>query len=187
MAKKEREIKLPNKTTMNLLVVENDNSKQLPYFLVGLVVVGICAFLFAQFLVINRLNKLNVLQGEVSRLQQAYNEQLQYLSDYDQVKEKYSRYTTVYLTKDNERIVDREEIIDLINESIKDLGSSSSFSIVDNSVSFVVLTENQNDLARIRSNFEKSPIVKDVELASSTTTRDGVQSTINVRVVMEER
>ena len=37
MASKNKEVKLPNKTTMNLYVVENDNAKQLPYFLVGLI------------------------------------------------------------------------------------------------------------------------------------------------------
>lgn len=185
MASKNKEVKLPNKTTMNLYVVENDNAKQLPYFLVGLIFVGIFAFLFAQFLVVNRLNKLNVLQGEVNQLQQTYNAQLEYLADYNDVKEKYSRYTTVYLTADNERIVDREDIIDLINEAIGDLGYSTSFSIVDNSVNVVLVTNNQNDLASIRSNFESNSLVKSVELVSSATTRDGVQSTINVVVYME--
>ena len=185
MAKK-KEIKLPNKTEMNLYVNDNDNTKQLPYFIVGVIVIGILAILFAQFLVINRLNKLNALQNEVNKLQSEYNAQLEYLKDYDEVKEKYRRYTTVYLTKDNKRIVDREDIIALINSSIEGLGTSSSFSIVDNSVSFVVITADQNDLASIRNNFENNSLVTDVEVSQSSTTSEGVQSTIIAKVAVEE-
>ena len=179
---KEKEIKLPSKTEMNLYVNENENSKQLPYFLVGLAVVGVLVFLFAQFLVINRLNKLNALQGEVNDLMYEHNQQLEYLRDYDEVKEKYRRYTTEYLTADNEKIVDREDIINLINRAVEEYGKTYSFSISDNAVTISVITDNQDELASIRNVLEKSKYVESVEVSSTSNAGEGVKSTLFMKV-----
>ena len=182
---KNKEIKLPNKTTMNLYYKENAKENNVPMFIVGLVLIAICVFLFTQFLVVNRLRKLNQLQGEVAVIQSEYDTKLRYLADYDEVKENYRRYTTEYLTKDKEKVVDREKIIHLLENSVEGLGTINNYMIVDNNVSLKVITKDLETVEAIKRNLDGNSYVTDVTIYTAATTNAGITSSIVFNVSQE--
>lgn len=157
---KEKEIKIPNKTSMNLYQIETKGNS-VPGFIVGLVIVAIVAFLIAQFGVISRLNKLNALEAEVSvvrtRLDAYENEML----EYPKTKENYLRYSDAY-SRGAVVYVDRITIMELLESACADLGSFSSFSISGNSVTVKVYTKSLEDFDLIKNRLDSYELVTSV-------------------------
>ena len=170
MAKKEKEIIIPNKTSMNLYQVDN-RGNNVPAFLIGLVVVALVAFLIAQFGVIARLNKLNKLENEVAQIERVLDDYHHEMEEYPVSKENYLRYSDAY-SKNSIVYVDRIEIMDLLENACRDLGNIISYSIVENSVSAKVNTASLEDFNKIKANLDASKLVDYVTLISSTDVSD---------------
>lgn len=176
MAKK-KDIKIPDKSTMNLYQPDRTGNS-IPGFIIGLILVGICTVLFSQFLVIGRLNKLAAKQAEVSRVQSQLTMMQDELMDYPKVKEDYIRYSDSY-AEDAEKLVDRITLISLLENVTKDLGSVDSISVKSNSVTIKVITNNLDKLTSIKERLEESGMVRNVTVYSAQrSTGDTVSSVV---------
>ena len=157
---KEKEIKIPSKTSMNLYQVETKGNS-VPGFVIGLVIVAIVAFLIAQFGVISRLNKLNALEAEVAVVRNKLDAYENEMKEYPKTKENYLRYSDAY-ARGAVVYVDRISIIELLESACADLGSVSSFSISGNSVTVKAYTKTLEDFDLIKNRLDANELVTSV-------------------------
>ena len=157
---KEKEIKIPNKTTMNLYQVDKKGNS-VPGFVIGLVAVGVVCILVAQFGVINRLNKLNAMQSEINAIQSQLNEYQAEMAEYPKVKEDYLRYSDAY-SRDSIVYVSRIRIMNMLEDACADLGTLVSYSISNNTITVKVNTKTLEDFDKIKMNLDSNKYVTSV-------------------------
>lgn len=151
----------PQKRTMNLYIKEksvNSPSTVIPVALVLAVFIA----LFTKIGVLDRMERVNQLRSSV-REEQARLEQMQEsLADFDEVKEKYQRYTGAHMTAEETELVDRGEIISIVEKNVMSVGKCPSVTIRGNSVSLIVQVSSLDEVATIREKLESCGKVKDV-------------------------
>ena len=179
-----------DKTSMNLYIKPKDGNS-LSVVLPTMIIVFVIVALFAKFAVIDRLVALSKLQDEET----AINSQLSILqtemTDYEQVRSDYRRYSGKYLDDEARGYVDRIEIIELLDRVVGNLGMVSSIDIKGNTVSVKLTASSLSDIAVMRANLEAEEIVgkisvKTADRASQTYTPLSVSSsfvfTVNIPV-----
>ena len=188
MAVREKQVKIPEKKTMNLYQVDN-RENSVPMFIVGLILIGVFVILFCQFAVINRLREVNNLESELNALQSTVYTMQNELQDYDEVEEKYYRYTDSYMEEDTSVLHDRIDVLDILERTTMNLGTVNRITVSGNSVGFTVRTDNLDDLAKIEKNLNNNSSVSDVSVytASSSNNTSYVESTVTFRVLEEDR
>ncbi|MGI6072134.1 MAG: hypothetical protein ACOX75_03860 [Lachnospiraceae bacterium] len=178
-AKKEKNLKLPSKKTMNLYQNEiTDNSWQrvIPYAILIIIVIAV----FIRFGVFQRISKLNNLSAQVSRAQLQLEELNKSIEDYYEVEAEYIRYTDNYMLEEEGALVDRIKIINLINEAVKNTGKINSFSIEGNTVRIQVDVMILDDARIIRKQLEKEDWVENIYV--NTAVKDSNKTGSNVLV-----
>ena len=162
-------LKLPKKQTMNLCAREksdNSLSKVLPVFLLLVIFVAV----FAKFGVIDRFAALSETRSRYEAAQTQLAELNSSLSDYDQVQEDYYRYTKHYLTADELALMDRVELLDLLETKSRNLAYITSVSITGNAAVIKVRADTLADVATLRLSLEKADGVTGVTVYNADTT-----------------
>ena len=179
---KEKQVKIPDKTTMNLYQVDTKGNN-IGAFAVGLVIVAVAAFLIAQFAVIGRLNKLNKLESEVNQVQNVLIGYQNEMLEYPQVKEDYLRYSDAY-SKDSEVFLDRIKIINLLEYSCEGLGTITSYNISNNEITLRVNTKSLDDFNQIKARLDNNRYVVNASPISSDdrSLKDTVVNVIRINV-----
>lgn len=160
--------RLPQKRTMNLALIPNDDNnlrKVLPLA----VLLAAVVLLFAKFAVTDRLAALSEARERYEQSRASLAEMNQALEEYQNVREKYVRYTDNYKDDTEYTIVDKTVIIKLVNETVSGLASVDTISAVDNEVSLEVLTSDLNNVAYIKTRLDNEPLVKSVSVYTANT------------------
>lgn len=152
---------LPQKRTMNLYVDEKTVNSPSVVIAVG-VVVAVFIALFAKFAIIDRYAKLDAFRAEVNEVQQQLTLMQNKLAGFDEVQDQYRRYTDHYKTEEEASLVDRGDIIEIIEKNVMTVGKCPSINVKGNSVSIVVQVEALEEVATIRENLEACGRAKNV-------------------------
>ena len=151
---KKKNIKLPAKTKMNLAQKDREEVDLAQVIPITIALIAF-VFLFSRIGVIDRLNKINEMSNENEALRNKIEELDKKLADYDEVKEKYRRYSTNFLNEDELALVGRLDIIHMLEECVGDLGYVSGISIKNNNIVFGVQAKNLDDIGIIKKNIEE--------------------------------
>ena len=116
-----------------------------------------------------KLQELSILKNDVATIELEVNQLNKEMEDYQAVKKEYLKYSDSYI-KDTIVFVDRIDIINLIEDSCKDLGSISSIAISDNEITLKVVTKNLSDFEKIKANLNSKDLVTYVNPISSDDT-----------------
>ena len=160
--------KLPSKTTMNLYQPVKDEN-DLKTFIPGLIIVIIVVLLLAKFGVVGRIQHLNELESQVATQQQLLDSMVSQLTDYDDIKTKYIRYTKNYMSDEEGGVVDRIRIIDLISNKVENIGKVDSININGNTVSLAVIVSKLDQVRQIRKQLEGVDWVSNVVVYTAST------------------
>lgn len=184
---KTKQIKIPDKKTMNLYQANIVKGNSVPKFVLGLICIGLAVVLISQFGVITRLNSLNKLQSEVNAIQSQVNAYQQEMLVYPEVKEEYLRYSNSYTT-DTMIFVDRVDILNTLEKACSGLGDINSVNIIDNTITVKVTTKSLSDFDRIKMYLDSSELVKSVTPVShdDTSIAGVVSSVFKFTVTNEE-
>ena len=163
--------KLPSKRRMNLYVkVKDGNSWQVFVPLaIFLVLVVLCIYRLG---VVDRLNKLNNLQQENSHLEAQLNTLNEQLSKADELEEEYRRYTTGYLREDEQGLLKRSRIFDMIEDCTANLAVVKSISIENNQVGLVVDIASLNDIEVLQDRLNAMPNVDEIKVSTARGTNN---------------
>lgn len=164
-------IKYPTKTTLNLVIhekTENSLSVVTPVF----VVLAIAIILFTKFAVIDRYIALNkaekTYEASVSQLHQI-NEKLK---GYDEVARKYHIVAKEYLTQEQAILVNRIELLDLLQNDLAGIGTFETIEITRNQVTLGVKATTLDKIRALRETLLKEEYVRNVTLDNATTTKN---------------
>lgn len=163
--------RLPSKKSMNLYVkVKDGNSWQ--------VIVPLAVFLAAVVFgiyklgVVNRLNKLNTLRQENSQLSAELDAINKKLDEYPELEEEYRRYTASYLQPDEQGLVSRERIFDMISDSADGIGTVTSENIESNSVGMTVDIASLEDIELIQERLNDMDNIDEISVSTARGTNN---------------
>lgn len=163
--------RLPSKRGMNLYVkVKDGNSWQ--------VILPLAVFLAAVVFgiyrlgVVDRLNKLNDLRRENSQLSAQLEAINKKLDEYPELEEEYRRYTVSYLQPDEQGLVSRERIFDMITEAADGIGTVTNESIESNNVGITVDINSLDDIERIQERLNDMDNIDEISVSTAKGTNN---------------
>lgn len=109
-------IKYPDKKTINLVRYETEKSNLKDILVIMLIVVGLIAF--AKFGILDQYDKLREAQRQYGIVQDQLTQLRQANARYDEVKAQYDEVTDWYMTTDEKAIVDKEEVIAMLEQDL---------------------------------------------------------------------
>ena len=160
--------KLPSKRSMNLYVkVKDGNSWQVFVPLaVFLALIVLCIYRLG---VVDRLNKLNELQQENSRLEAQLDTLNEQLSGYEELEQEYRRYTTGYLREEEQGLLSRAVIFAMLDECTEGIANITDISITGNQVGLNVNgMVSLEDIDIIQDRLKEMPNVDEIKLSNAS-------------------
>lgn len=154
---------MPVKTTLNLVIKEKKSlplAKTIPAVLIVLAL----AVVFGKFAVADRYEKLNAAEKELSNARSQLNALRASYTDYDEVQAEYNRYT--YNGFDR-TIVNRLDVMALIEREIFPVSGVRSLSITGKTVSMTLTGMTLEEISRLIDRLEKDPLTEFVVVSTA--------------------
>jgi len=181
---KNNKSKLPSKKTMNLYQPDIKNDPKTIITVTAAVIVLITLVL-GKFFILDKVNQLYAYKNETAAMETEYYEMFQKYAGYDDLKEKYYRYSENY-SKDETKLIDRITVTTMLKNVTEDLASITATSINGNSVSITVITSDLEKLAQFRSKLENVDFVHDVVVYSAARDTGDVTSSVAFKCTVGE-
>ena len=151
--------KLPAKRTVNLAMagVETMNMKAAA---VGIVLIVAAAVLFGKFAVADRLAAVNRAQRRVaeanSELQQTYDK----IASFGDIEDVYAHYTYAGMTEEELSLVERADVIRVIEEELGSKEADSSWSLTGNVLTLTVTGNSLQEINLLARRLEEHELVE---------------------------
>ena len=156
-------------------------TKLIPLLLVSIVLAG----LFGKFAVADRLVKVDRAQAELSALQQRKADLEAATAGYEELSEKYARYSIGWMTEDEQAAVTRLEMLSLIEKELMPGSRVRRVSASGNILSVELGGITLEDTSRFVQNLYQRPDVTNVEVyTASTKDEPGTQATVSMVITM---
>lgn len=171
LGKKKGSSGLPNKTTMNLVILEKgDNSKTTDIVLVVVLVVILAVF--AKFGVLDQYNEKKAAEEEYAAAQQELEQNKVLLTRYEAVFEKFSHYFKAFLTNDELKLVDRIQLIDMLDEHLFNVAEMQSININGNTIGISFYDVTLEQVGQLAQDLSDNELVTNVDLQTAATNKD---------------
>ncbi len=172
--------KYPSKTTLNLLVrkrTKNWAAKLVLFVILALLVLAFAA----KFGVYDFLIKKQEAQQEVDALNGTLAITSAGMDDYDQVMEELNRLSSDYLNAEELQLVNRMELLNVLDRCIGSYGVISSVGVSGNTASISCTIPDLSMISRMISTLTREPLVQEVTV-SSASGGDNTQEDSNLSV-----
>lgn len=161
--------RLPEKRTMNLYYKPDRTTKPATVALYVLFAL-VCLLGLAKFLVYDVWMETNQARNSLASAQAELNVVMAELKDYNEVRERYQRYAA---TEEERELIDRMEILDLLDSAVGTSAEMQNISVSGNTVQLQFSGVTLAQTARIVRALEASPIVASTTVNTAATTREG--------------
>lgn len=162
-AARKKQIKIPSKTTLNLLIKEKtlaSPSRLIPI----LVLIFVGAFLFSKYAVVARLEKVNRAEAQLAAAESNLEQIQSSYADYDAVRAQYNCYS--YEQYDR-TIPDRVKVLDMLERRFFPISTVQSLSINGRDISLVLADISLETLTYINQVLmEEEPLIEYIEISS---------------------
>lgn len=183
MRKRIKKERFPEKTTINLVVREktmNSPSRALPVFFVVLVLVA----LFGKYAVADRYAEIMVLQRDVDALTRAQAELSEELVDYDAVREEYRIYSSDWMLESETQMVDRLDVLALVDGLIKPKAQVDRLSMRGNVISANLSQVTLREAAGIVAQLYQNTMVSEVTVSTAGTQNQSAKTAVYMTIVL---
>ena len=186
-------IRCPQKTGINLNIEENRERDRLT-LLIGVVAIAALVAVVVNFGVIAQYKRLDKAQAEYNQVHSQYTQTQEALQDYDRVLLEYRTYSMDWMSgtgdgsEDLTAIVDRQQILDLLETEMLSRGRLTSVQIIDNKMNVSMSGMSLDQISDMFAILRRSPIVSDVALDLAST-EDGNMAAIldfTVRITLRQ-
>lgn len=181
---KKKQAAYPSKVTMNLAIKEKSQfapGKLIPLLLLLVILAG----LFSKFAVADRLVKVDRAQAELSVLQQRKADLETATSGYEELSEKYARYSIGWMTEDEQAAVTRQEMLSLVEKELMPGSQVRRVSASGNILSVELSGITLEDTSRFVQSLYQRPDVTNVAVyTASTKDEPGTQATVSMVITM---
>lgn len=169
----------PEKRTINLLYREPDENRKFTLILFGLFLIFLV--LFAKFLVIDQLQRVNEAESRYNQLQSNISRLKEENQVYDKVQKEYSRYGNAALTEKEAAWQDRMDMLDALYRVVPDTTDITAVTIEGNRAELTLDQVQLKEVSTVVASLENTPIVSYVSV--STAAKNGgaaVTATVSV-------
>lgn len=180
---KSEHVAYPTKSTINLVTADqsrNNIAVQLALFVVVLVLVAI----FAKFAVIDPLAQGAASDRQVVEAQVQLDQLVAANENYAELNQEYERYVVTGLTQEEQNTVDRDAVLDLLEEKVLNVGYLSSLKVSGNVASATCLGVNLANVSQLVQSLESDSRVAHVTVTTAQGETDASNSaTIDITFV----
>lgn len=166
---KGKKVRYPEKRSMNLFYKPDRTTKPATAALYILFAV-VCLLGLSKILIYDVWEETNQARRGLETEQEKLDGVMLQLSDYDEVKENYVRYAA---TEEEQALVDRMEILAMLEETVGIDGITGSVSISGSTVQLQFSGATLAEIAQIVTRVEASPIVAGTLVSTASTTEEG--------------
>mgnify|MGYP006865371664 CR=1 FL=1 len=159
----------PVKGSMNLFYKPDRTTKPATIALYVIFIL-VCLLGLSKFLVYDLWVETTQAQLALAAAEEERNGVMLQLTDYNEVKEKYDRYSA---TEEEQALIDRMEVLALLDENVGSKAAISTISINGSTVQLQFSGVTLAETARIVSSLEASPIVAYTIVSTASTTQEG--------------
>lgn len=184
LLRKEKKV-YPTKRKLNLYYKEDVAGKRNTLILYSAFLVVI-AIALVKILVVDYIVDYTTLKNQDTQQQLEIQQKQLELRDYNKINEEYTRYAK---TKDEENYIDRMEILNLVDEYIRQYATVDDVQIQDNSVLVNFSGVTLDKIAEINSSIQKAPLVEDTSVDTANSAKDNrdvVEASILIKVKLPE-
>lgn len=186
-------IRCPQKTGINLNIEENRDRDRLT-LLIGVVAIAALVAVVVNFGVIAQYKRLDKAQAEYDQVHSQYTQTQEALQDYDRVLLEYRTYSMDWMSgtgdgsEDLTAIVDRRQILDLLETEMLSRGRLTSVQIIDNKMNVSMSGMSLDQISDMFAILRRSPIVSDVALDLASTEDGNVAAILDftVRITLRQ-
>ena len=161
----------PNKQYINILDgMKSDDNRTLEIliFIIFLVALGV----FTKFGVIDKIAQMSAAEAAYNDMQRQITELKEQNADYEEVKKDYSHYGMGYLDDSEILLVDREDVLDLLDKYVLKNADIKTLAVTDNTVTLTVEKTRLNAISSIVKELEADSDVAFVTVNVAGTDRD---------------
>lgn len=170
----------PAKTSINLVDTEQARGNlvvQLSLFAIALVLIGI----FAKFAVVDPLASSMESGNEVSAAQARLDALIAENADYEELNAQYDRYVVPGLSEQEQNLVDRDTVLDLLQQKVMNVGYLDSLRVVSNTVTATCLGVDLSRVSSLVESLESDERVAHVTVSTAQGENDsGTSATIQI-------
>ena len=187
-------IKCPQKRGINLNMQESRRSTRLT-LLIGCIAIVLLAGSVAKFGVIDQYKRLDRAQAEYNTVHNQYQQAKTLLEDYDRVLMEYRTYSMDWMSgtsggssQDLTTIVDRQEVLDLLEQEMLTRGRLVSLQVTGDKMIVSMSGMSLEQISEMFAEIQQSPIVSQVEL-NLASTENGQAATImdfSMRITLQQ-
>lgn len=160
----------PDKRSMNLFYKPDRTTRPATVFLYVLFAL-VCLLGLAKILVYDVWSETDQARKVLAQAEAQRDEVLLQLTDYQEVKERYNRYAA---TEEERALIDRMEVLALLEENVGATAAMGSIAIAGDTVQLQFSGVTLSEVAQIVKKLEASPIVKATVVSTASTTGEGV-------------
>lgn len=170
----------PTKTSINLVDTEQARGNlvvQLALFAIALVLIGV----FAKFAVVDPLASGMESGNEVSAAQARLDALIAENADYEELNAQYDRYVVPGLSEQEQNLVDRDTVLDLLQQKVMNVGYLDSLRVVSNTVTATCLGVDLSRVSSLVESLESDERVAHVTVSTAQGENDsGTSATIQI-------
>lgn len=161
----------PNKQYINILDgMKSDENRTLEILFFIVFLIALAAF--TKFGVIDKISEASAAEAAYNEVQRQITELKEQNADYDKVKKDYSHYGLGYLDDTEILLVDREDVLDLLDKYVLKNADIKTLNVTDNTVTLTVEKTRLNAISSIVKELEADPDVAFVTVNVAGTDRD---------------
>lgn len=165
----------PTKTFINLVAVEQQRGSRATYvalFAIGLVLIA----LFAKFAVVDPLAASAASGRDVAAAQAQLDALRDKNADYAELNKQYARYVVTGLSEEEMNLVDRDTVLDLLEQKVLSVGYLSSLKVSGNKATVTCLGVDLTKVSHLVQDLEGDDRVAHVTVSTAQGETDAVAS-----------
>ena len=161
----------PNKQYINILDgMKSDENRTLEILFFIVFLIALAAF--TKFGVIDKISEASAAEAAYNEVQRQITELKEQNADYDKVKKDYSHYGLGYLDDTEILLVDREDVLDLLDKYVLKNADIKTLNVTDNTVTLTVEKTRLSAISSIVKELEADSDVAFVTVNVAGTDRD---------------
>lgn len=165
----------PTKAYINLVTVEQQRGSRATYaalFVIGLALIG----LFAKFAVVDPLAASLASNQSVATAQAQLDALKEQNADYAELNKQYARYVVTGLSEEEMNLVDRDTVLDLLEQKVLSVGHLSSLKVTENKATVTCLGVDLTKVSHLVQDLEGDNRVAHVTVSTAQGETDAVAS-----------
>ena len=150
--------RIPSKKSINLVLVDEKKTNVLKA-IPGILAIIVLAVVFGKFLVADRLIAMSEEAAKASQLRSDLESAYQTIKEYGNIEEEYAHYTYAGMTREEMNLVDRAQILDLVDDVLPAKKKAGSWSVSGNILTIETSGNSLEELNKLAQDIEGYPIV----------------------------